>query len=455
MLFPRSLIGLTTLMMLARAGAVSACSCGSSGPPCQNAFQVDAVFAGTVGSISALPDDGPPLRPGEARIPQAVRVAFASVQGFRGIHGATVDVVTAGSGPACGYDFKQGERYLVYATRDTDGARLVTGRCSRTRLLTDAGEDLQFLATLFSSVDAQARVYGTITHWERNPATGAAVDYGPVPDVLVTVHTMGSTVDVSTDARGRYELTVPPGTYEVTARPPAGFSPDGLHQTIELRDARACFATDFSVRFDGRIRGTVRRSSGEPAERAAVEMMALETVGKTGYTETLRTLADASGNYEFREVPPGRYVVGVDLVRRMDAEVVFPATFHPGTANVEFATVVQLDGSQQRELEPFALPPARRSFRLTGTVNFLDAHPASGVFVSLSDGAAPWRQVAVGIKTGSDGTFAFAVHEGLSYIARASYWDEAQRKPIGAMVGPFVMTEQTPPLNVVLSAPPR
>ena len=337
--------------------------------------------------------------------------------------------------------------------RDREGAGLVTGTCSRTRLLTDAGEDLEFLETLSAPGHARAYVYGTITHWERNLATGAPVDQGPVPDVLVTVHTVGTAVDAWTDARGRYELTVPAGKYEVTARPPAGFSPDGLHQTIELRDARACFAADFGVRFDGRIRGTVRRSSGEPAERATVEIMAAEAVGKTGNIETLRASADASGNYEFRDVPPGRYVVGVDLVRRMDAEVVFPTTFHPGTADVTFATVVQLDGGQQRELEPFAVPPARRTFRLTGTVAFADARPASGVSVSLSDGVASWRQVAVGIKTGSDGTFSFAVHDGLSYIARASYWDETQRKQIGATVGPFVMTAQTQPLNVVLSAP--
>jgi hypothetical protein len=79
------------------------------------------VFAGTVRSVSALPDDGPPLRPGEARIPHAVRVEFAEVGTFFGIEASTVSVVTAGGGAACGYGFKQGERYLVYATRVADG----------------------------------------------------------------------------------------------------------------------------------------------------------------------------------------------------------------------------------------------------------------------------------------------------------------------------------------------
>ena len=73
--------------------------------------------------------------------------------------------------------------------RDREGAGLVTGTCSRTRLLADAGEDLEFLETLSAPGHASAHVYGTITHWERNLATGAPVDHGPVPDVLVTVHT--------------------------------------------------------------------------------------------------------------------------------------------------------------------------------------------------------------------------------------------------------------------------
>src|SRR6187397_2348238 len=64
---------------LAAGNDAFACTCPSSGPPCQNAFQVDTVFAGTVRSITPLPDDGPPLPPGEMRIPRTVRVEFDSV----------------------------------------------------------------------------------------------------------------------------------------------------------------------------------------------------------------------------------------------------------------------------------------------------------------------------------------------------------------------------------------
>jgi hypothetical protein len=379
-------------------------------------------------------------------------VEFADVVSFRGIEASVVSVVTAGSGPACGYEFKESDRYLVYATRAADGKGLTTSICSRTRVLAEAGEDVRFLQTISEARNTRSRVYGTVTHWERDLATGEPRAHGPVADVLVSLRGPGSAFEAWTDGRGRYEMTVPPGKYEVIAFPPPAFSARHLQQTIELRDARACFVADFGVQFDGRIRGVVRQSSGEPAAGVSVEVMAAESVGKTGNIQTLRALSDATGSFEFTEMSPGRYVVGVDLTRRMDGQVVFPATFHPGTTDAALATVVQLDGGQHRQLDPMTLPPARRPYRLTGTVVFDDGSPASGAFISLRDGSEKWRQVAVGITTEFDGGFSFVVHQGLSYIAQASYWDEAERKQVSGTVGPFVVTGDTGPLKVVLSS---
>ena len=420
----RLLVGLT-VMALASVRDVSACVCASGSPPCQNAFQVDAVFAGTVRSVVPLPEDGPPLRPGEMRIPQTVRVEFDTVVPFRGLQGSNVTVLTAGSGPACGYGFKPGERYLVYANRK--GTELVTGICSRTRPLADAAEDLQFFQT-FSAPSDRARLYGTVTHWEREVWTEQPVNYGPVPNLRVNVSGMGQLLDTWTDDAGRYDVKLPPGKYEVTFLPPPGFSNKYLQHSIELPDARACAVLDWSVRFDGRIKGVLRRpQDGGSGAEISVELMSAEAVGKAGNISVVRTSTDSGGRFQFTEVSPGRYVVGVDLIRRMDAKEVFPTTFHPGT-HASKATIVQLEGGQERELDPMTLPPTRRSHHLVGAVVFEDGTPASGAFISLSDGISKFRQVAGGIETGSDGTFDSLVHEGLSYFARASFWDEGQRK---------------------------
>jgi len=184
----------------------------------------------------------------------------------------------------------------------------------------------------------------------------------------------------------------------------------------------------------------------------SAELVEADAVGKGGSISVLRAPIDAAGRFEFTEVPPGRYVIGVDLVRRMDAKVVFPTTFYPGTADPAKATILQLEGGQARELDPMSLPQSRTPYQLTGTVVFEDGSPAAGAFISLADGVATFRQVAVGIKTGPDGAFSFLVHDGLSYIARASFWDEVQRKQVSGTVGPFVVRGDMGSVNVVLSA---
>jgi hypothetical protein len=380
-----------------------------------------------------------------------LRVEFDTLLPFRGLQAPNVSVLTAGGGSAaCGYSFKRGERYLVYATRNAQVAGLVTSTCSRTRPLAEATDDLQFLQTLSAPGD-RARLSGTVTHWERDLATGEPRNYGVVQDLRVNVIGKGTVLDAWTDDAGRFDVRLPPGKYDVTFLPPPGFSTRDLQHSVELRDPRSCAVLDWSVRFDGRIRGVVQRPPGDAGTTIPVELMAAEAVGKRGNIEVLRTSADAGGGFEFTEVPPGRYLVGVDLITRMDPKEVFPTTFHPGTPDATAATVVELRGGEERELAPMTLPPARRAHRLVGTVVFEDGSPAVGAFISLSDGIATFRQVAVGIKTGPDGTFTFLVHEGLSYIARA--WTDGERKQVSGTAGPFVIGEDVAPLTVVLSQP--
>ncbi len=242
-------------------------------------------------------------------------------------------------------------------------------------------------------------------------------------------------------------MTVPPGKYEITIEPLPGFSTRHLSRTVELHDARACSVADFHLQFDGRIRGVVRIVSGEAVEGVIVEAMREERIGGNGIIETLRTTA-GPGGVEFTEVPRGRYVIGVDLVRGSESKVMFPPTYHPGTSDPALATVVQLDGGHKIDLDPMMLPAARRSYRLTGTDFFHDGRPAPGASVSRHD----WpRQVSGGIQTNIDGTFSFVVHEGLRYTIQANYWDGVARKQVNASVGPIVVTGDIGPVKVVLS----
>ena len=62
---------------------------------------------------------------------------------WKGAPGEEVKVHTAGSSAACGFPFVQGKTYLVYAVHDEADPMRVS-LCSRTALLEDAGEDIEF-----------------------------------------------------------------------------------------------------------------------------------------------------------------------------------------------------------------------------------------------------------------------------------------------------------------------
>src|SRR5439155_1014942 len=241
------LIAAGALILLGTAFAVraDACSCMSSGPPCQNYFQVEAVFSGTVRSISQIDvkDDAPYDQPRRQRL-----VHFTVERAFRGIQGATADVTTGFGGGDCGYAFKTGERYLVYAYRLKGGSQLGTGICSRTRRLTEADEDLQFIENLAATA-AGARVYGSIKQLEFN-------------------------------------------------------------------------------------------------------------VAEQRFVQPLQVQSDAMGHFEFTEVSPGRYVIGVSLTRAVETESGYPRVFYPGTRVPGEAAIVEMSGGNRQDLEPLRLPPA-------------------------------------------------------------------------------------------------
>ena len=126
----------------------------SSGPLCQAYFQSDAVLVGTVRSVTErnVTLEGDEDRPVDRRF---VHLTIERIG--RGVQGGEVDVWTGLGGGDCAFDFKPGQRYVVYASRHKDGT-LSTGICSRTRLASEADEDLAYLSAAPASGSGCARV---------------------------------------------------------------------------------------------------------------------------------------------------------------------------------------------------------------------------------------------------------------------------------------------------------
>jgi len=114
---------------------VFACSCLVDNEP-SNVEQIqtsygkaDAVFYGKVIEVKrqTVKDESP------GASYQNLRVKFKVEKSWKGQTTREIIVRTASSSAACGFLFKAGQRYLVYASRSGDG--LQTTNCSRTSAL--------------------------------------------------------------------------------------------------------------------------------------------------------------------------------------------------------------------------------------------------------------------------------------------------------------------------------
>jgi hypothetical protein len=123
----------------------------------------------------------------------------------------------------CGYDFQEGETYLVYANSDEDSDVLSTSSCSRTRRLSDAGEDLTYLLVYKDRPEESARLEGFTTTDEyyqlgfdqmHDPETTKA----PVAGVIVELQSDRLIRYAESDRDGRFVFDgLREGDYKVSA----------------------------------------------------------------------------------------------------------------------------------------------------------------------------------------------------------------------------------------------
>jgi len=118
-------IFLCLLTIFALPRPAHACLCASSGSPREAMAEVDAVF---FGKVVATQTPGPRLRNGEWVISSAdpMTVEFDVIRVWKGPIRQNLSVQTERYEASCGFGFKEGRRYIVYAY---DGH---TGLCTRT-----------------------------------------------------------------------------------------------------------------------------------------------------------------------------------------------------------------------------------------------------------------------------------------------------------------------------------
>ncbi|GGG00620.1 hypothetical protein GCM10010912_51840 [Paenibacillus albidus] len=133
-----SVLLMATALLTVRPEVTYACSCVVPGAPLEELERSAAVFSGEVVSVEAKPSvvqsSGDP-----------VTVTFNVQTIWKGEVGSTVTVTTAMSSASCGFEFTEGESYLVYSHKGEGSDGLKVSLCSRTTLLSGAAEDKEAL----------------------------------------------------------------------------------------------------------------------------------------------------------------------------------------------------------------------------------------------------------------------------------------------------------------------
>lgn len=264
---PSHFWGSIVFLLLVCANESRAYECVVPGPPCQAFWQADAVFSATVISKSVINvDTGIESSPRE----QLNAVKLLVEDTFRGaLGGNDVEIVTGGE---CGFNFEKGRKYLVYATERR--GRLYAGTGSRTRLLSEAGEDLTYFQNLppeNSGSNIRVKVVNRVppTDQKRN------YEVASMRGVKIIADNGEQKYEGTTNSAGEYVFRdLPPGKYKVTSDIP--HTEQNRWQSEVTVTDRACAVVEFWSSVEGKIGGTVFDENASPANNVKTDLVELD-----------------------------------------------------------------------------------------------------------------------------------------------------------------------------------
>jgi hypothetical protein len=226
----------------------------------------------------------------------------------------------------------------------------------------------------------------------------------PVAGVPINLEYGNAVEQAVTDEKGNYSFeSLPSGRFTISAEMPNNMG-GGVKRSFYV-PAHACSEQNFIANQTGQISGKLFNQQGQPVITAVVAVVPLGDSPKPSVNEAY---TDAHGEFRLQHLPPGEYLLGVNVTEPPRVgkylSCPFPPTYSPGVIDRSAATVIHVNGKQPvsgLELRLTAPLPRRT---ITGTVTRSDGQSAPGAFIELKDSEFPNRNVDLGT-AGQDGRF--------------------------------------------------
>jgi hypothetical protein len=206
-----SAMAIWAIWMVGGSQVVDACSCAGPIPISSDFEGSDAVFIGIIEQVAEMDDLTKENADGSMILGRsfAERVKFKVIKAFKGSLQEHLSI--EGDGSNCDYDFSEGKKYLVYAYKGSGAWR--TGKCSRTRLLTNASEDLRYIDYSLKK-RPYGLLYGSILQKTTGP-DGKPGLFMPRERLTIIVAASNGRHSATADESGSYQLILDPGEYKV------------------------------------------------------------------------------------------------------------------------------------------------------------------------------------------------------------------------------------------------
>ncbi len=384
-------------------------------PVCSSFWETPVVFHGRVIERTLVRPPTEIVRNSDGTTTQAIepgiyRVRFAVSEMFRGDNQAgEITIETNEQSSACGFNFRDGGDYVVFAYRDEKAQAFATSHCTRTREVTSDATDVDLL---WMRGLATAPHGGSIFGVMNLPPKGTGTQS---PRIL-----LHGPVDrgIALDAAGKYSFDgLPAGEYTISAKVPDGFRTTDARK-VTLLD-KGCAEIYWPLSFDSHVGGTVTDTSGTPIAKLMMQISIRDLEYPRGLRGLNTAYTDVQGRYDFAGVSPGDYVIAANEIGPTP-ELPYPLLYFGDTEEADAAAVVHLQPSATIENINFTMPAGWKKVPISTRVVLPNGMPATGADVSAYDTKYPWSGMPATAMVSADGSATVEVYAGRSYYLVAN-----------------------------------
>ena len=213
--------------------------------------------------------------------------------------------------------------------------------------------------------------------------------------ILVRITNARHATEVVTDEDGRFSVSLPAGTYQLTPH---------LSDDLVVLDSTGrinatvtdggCTEITIDTLFNGAVRGVLRGPDGQPLTSTSVDLlpMDIEQDPRTGQIKGTGSVAtNTKGEFEFTGRPAGRYFSGsACTTRRIRTGPSYPRTYYPGTLDRSAAMPIIVERGHATEGFDFFVPMILPKGELEVIVDSDGAGELKLCYVQLEDLFSRW-----------------------------------------------------------------